>query len=135
MIKNINLGKELVVKAKNKVGIMAGISKILADHGINIEGVAGYVQGDEAFLMMVTSDDLRAGDAIKKAGYNATEREVVIVDLENKTGALKVLTEKLAAIGIDMKYIYGTTCLEGCPAKIILSTTDNEKAVVEVKKK
>ncbi len=135
MIKNINIGKEIVVKAKNKVGIMADIAKLLADHGINVEGVAGYVQGDEASLMMVTSDNLRASDAIKKKGYNVSEKEIIAVDLENKPGALKVLTAKLASVGIDMKYVYGTTCSEGCPARIILSTTDNEKAVVEAMKK
>lgn len=135
MIKSINLGKEIVIKVKNKVGIMADISKLLADHGINIEGVAGYVQGGEASLMFVTDDNLRACDAIKKKGFSPVEKEVVVVDLENKAGALKVLSGKLASVGIDINYIYGTTCLEGCPAKIVMSTTDNEKAVVEVNKK
>lgn len=136
MIKSVNLGKEIVVKAKNKVGIMADLSKLLADHGVNIEGVAGYVQGDEASLMIVTSDNLRACDAIKKKGYsNVTEKEIVMVELENKPGALKVLAAKLAQDGIDIKYIYGTTCLEGCSARIVMSTTNNEKVVVAAKKK
>ena len=136
MIKDIKLAKEIVVKVKNKVGIMADISELLADHGINIEGAAGYVQGDEASIMIVTNDNLRAGDAIKKKGYKeVVEKEVVIVDLENKPGALKVLTGKLAAEGIDVRYMYGTTCVEGCPGRLIMSTTDNEKVVVAAKKK
>lgn len=131
MIRNANLGKELVLTAANKVGILADISKLLADHGINIEGVAGYVVSKEAKLMFVTNDNLRAGDAIKKKGYkDVKEHEVIIVDLENKAGALKVLTHKLLAEKIDINYVYGTVCAGGCPAKLVLSTSDNEKAIV-----
>ena len=136
MVKNVNLAKEIVVTAENKVGLLAGMSKILADHGINIEGVAGYEMGNEAKLMFVVSDTLRAKEALEKAGYNKTkEYEVIVVDLENKPGALKGITAKLAAEKIDIKYMYGTTCSEGCPARIILATDSNEKALVALKTK
>lgn len=135
MIRSANLGKELLVTITNKVGILANISKILADHGINIEGVAGYASGNEAKIMIVADDTLRAKEAIVKAGYKSTkENEVVVVDLDNKPGALKSITAKLAAEKIDIRYIYGTVCPEGCPARIILSTSDNEKALVSFNK-
>ena len=134
MIRNVNLGKELVVTVSNKVGILANISKILADHGINIEGVAGYAAGNEAKIMIVANDTLRAKEALQKAGYKATkENEVVVLDLENKPGALKSITAKLAAEKIDIRYTYGTACPKGCPARIILATSDNEKALVSLK--
>ena len=131
MVKDANLGKEIVVTEKNKIGILANISKILADHGINIEGVAGYAAGGEAQIMLVAEDNLRAADAIKKAGYKSVkENEVVVVDLINKPGALKNITAKLVSGGIDIKYAYGTVCSGECPAKLVLSTSNNEKAVV-----
>ena len=136
MIKDANLGKELIVKMPNKVGILANISKILADRGINIEGVAGYAANNEASIMFVADDTLSAKEALHKGGYeNIKENEVVVVDLENKPGALKAITAKLAAEKIDIKYAYGTACPEGCPARIILSTSDNEKALVSFKAK
>jgi hypothetical protein len=111
------------------------MSKLVADHGINIDAVAGYAANNEAKIMLVTGDNLRAGDALRKAGYNALkEEEVVVVDLENKPGALKNITASLAAQGIDIKHVYGTVCSAGCPAKIVLSTSDNEKALVAFKK-
>jgi hypothetical protein len=58
----------------------------------------------------------------------------VIVELEDKTGALKDIAEKLAKDDIDIKQIYGTTCPGGCPAKIVLSATDNTKALAAFKK-
>lgn len=136
MVKDANLGKEIVMTVPNKVGILANVSKILADHGINIEAVAGYVAKDEATIMLVAEDTLRAKEAIQKAGYkNTKENEVIVLDLENKPGALKSITAKLAAEKIDIKYAYGTACPTGCPARLVLSTTANEKALVSLKTK
>ena len=134
MIKNAKMGKELVVTVPNKMGTMANISKILADHGINIEGVAGYVMGNEAKIMIVADDILRAGEALKKAGFKAIEtKEVVVLELENKPGALKSLSAKISDAKIDIRYIYGTTCSGGCAATLIVATNDNEKALVVFK--
>jgi len=134
MIKSVNLGKELVVTAPNKIGILANISKILADHGINIEGVAGYAANNEAKIMLVVDDTLRGREALEKNGYKTIkENEVIVVVLENKPGALKGITAKMVAEKIDIKYTYGSACPEGCPARLILSTSDNERALVVFK--
>jgi len=134
MVRSVSLAKEIVVTVENKVGVLAGVSKVLANHGMNIEGVAGYEMGNEAKLMFVVTDTLRAKEALVKAGYgNVKEHEVVVVNLENRPGALKGITAKLAAGKINIKYMYGTTCPEGCPAGIILSTDSNEKALVALK--
>jgi hypothetical protein len=136
MITNARLGKEIVVTLANKIGLLADMTKLIADHGVNIETLAGYADKDgSAKIMMVTEDNQRVGDALKKAGYKSLiEREVVIVDLENKVGALKQVGAKLAAEGIDIKHVYGTSCAAGCPAKLVLSTNDNEKALLAFKK-
>lgn len=136
MVKDANLGKELVVAVPNKVGILADISKLLADRGINIEGVAGYAVASEAKIMLVVEDTLRAKEALAKSGYKIIkENEVVVVSLENKTGALKDITARLAKENIDISHAYGTACSAGCPAKIVLATTNNEKALVLFKEK
>ena len=135
MIKNANLGKEIVISVPNKVGVLANISKVLADHGINVEGIAGYSANNEARIMLVADDTLRAKEALIKAGYkSAKENEVVLVILENNPGALKSLSAKLVAEKIDIKYTYATACSADCPAKMVLATSDNEKALVSFKK-
>lgn len=132
MLKNANLGKEVSITIVNKIGILADMSKILTDQGINIEAVAGYAKDNqkEAEIIFVTDDNFRAVDALRNSGYQSTkEREVIIIELENKPGALKNITTQLAQNNIDIKYIYGTTCPAGCPARIVLSTSDNEKTL------
>jgi len=136
MLKSAQMGKEIVVTVVNKIGVLADISKILADHGLNILAIAGYAaENNTAKIMVICDDNLRAGDALRKAGYNSNkESEVVIVSLENRTGAMKFVANKLASEGIDIKHIYGTTCPGECPARIVLSTSDNEKALVAFNK-
>lgn len=135
MVKNAEMGKEILITLTNKIGILANMTKVLGDHGINIEGVAGYALGNEAKIMIVADDELRAKEALIKAGYKSIkEKEVIVVDLVNKAGALKSITAKLAEEKIDILYTYGTACPEGCPARLIISTSDNEKALVAIKK-
>lgn len=137
MIKNAVLGKEIVVTVVNKIGVLADISKILAGQRINIEAVAGYAgENNQAQIMLVTEDNLRGVDILRKNNYNnIKESEVVVVELENTAGALKNATAKLASEDIDIKYIYGTTCTCAGSSRIIFSTVNNAKAVVAFKKK
>ncbi|MFA5275620.1 MAG: hypothetical protein WC417_01845 [Candidatus Omnitrophota bacterium] len=135
MIKAVKLGQEIQIGTGNKAGVLANVSKLLSEKGINIEGVAGHVINNEAKIMVITNDALRAKDALSKAGYKEVkENQVIIIELENKLGALKTVTSVLAEGKIDIKQIYGTACVAGCPAQLVLSTSDNDKALVELKK-
>ena len=135
MVKNVRLGKEILIRTKNKVGVLADISTMLSDHGINIDAIVGYGEGEKAEIMLVADDSRRACDALNAANYEAVqEREVVVLDLENKPGALKSVSSLLAAENIDINYIYGTTCAASCPARIVMSTNDDQKALLTLKK-
>lgn len=134
MIKGAHLGKEIFITVKNRVGILSSLSKTLADHGINIEATSGYVVGDTGIITLMTGDNLRAKEALQKDGFNAEEKEIVLVELENKPGVLKTITAKLAAEGIDIQYEYCATCSRGCPTRLILSTNNNQKALLTLKK-
>lgn len=135
MVKQVTMAKEIVVTVVNKIGILADMSSLLGDMAVNIEAVAGYAAANEAKIMLVTSDNTRAVDDLKKKGYkNIRENEVLLIDLENKPGALKLITTKLAQETIDIKQVYGTVCGSGCPAKLVLSTDNNQKAFVALKK-
>jgi len=135
MIKGVQLGKEIVVMVANKAGVLADMSRIITDSRANIEAVAGYAVGSEAKIMLVTDDNSRVAGVLKKAGYaSLKEGSVILVDLENKIGALNDVTAKLAAERIDIKYIYGAVCSAGCPSRIVISSDNNEKAVAALKK-
>ena len=131
MIKSLALGKEISVVVVNEIGALSKMTSFLVNHGINVEAIAGYSNniGDQAGLMFVTNNNVEAVETLISNGYVDTkENEVIIVELENTPGALKNISERLAQNNVNITYIYCTTCMGGCPAKIILSTTDNMRA-------
>lgn len=136
MIKSVTLGEELVITTKNKVGLLADISEMLAQRGINIESALGYESGNTAKLMLVTSANLTILGELKKRKYKSVkETEVVMVELDNKPGALKVVTTELKKAGIDIKYLYVTSPLTlGGGSRMVLQTSDNEEAMALLSK-
>ena len=137
MLKSVSMGREVSITVVNEIGVLADMSKILSDSKVNIEAVVGYAKenGKEAEITVLTNDNVEAIEALKKNNYTAIkENEVLVLELDNKPGALKTITARIATEGVDIKYIYGTTCGGASPAKIVMSTTDDAKAVELLKK-
>lgn len=137
MIKNITLGEEITITTKNKVGILADVSKMLANKGINIEAALGYEIGPVAKLLVITNANLVIVNELKKMKYKSVkETEVLLVDVENKPGALKVVATEMKENKIDIKYIYLTpcTCAVKGSSRMVLQTSDNERAMAALGK-
>ena len=137
MIKNIMLGEEVTITTKNKVGILADVSMMLANQGINIEAALGYEIGPMAKLLIITSANLVIVNELKKKKYKSVkETEVLLVDLENKPGALKVVATEMKENKIDIKYMYITpcTCANKGSSRMVLQTSDNERAMALLSK-
>jgi len=135
MVKNAFIWKEITLTTKNKIGLLANIAKIIADHGINIEGIVGYSMDDEASIMIVAENITAAKETLLQSGFSVRDNEVVVVDLQNKPGALKSLAMKIAEQNIDIKYIYGTVTLEEGISRLVLATSANERTLVLLKGK
>jgi len=121
--------KELNFMAPDKVGLLNEISKSLADAGVNIVSLTAYEMDGNASFMMVTSDSSKASEVLGSKGYKVDLNEVVLYELENKIGAMTSVTDKLAAAGINMRYMYGTTGTPDTPALLVFASDNNAKAV------
>lgn len=132
MIKNIVIGEEITITTENKIGILADVSKMLANKGVNIEAVLGYEVGLKAKLLVVTNANLVIVNELKRMKYKSVEEtEVLLVDLDNKPGALKVVATEMKENKIDIKHIYLTpcTCAIKGSSRMVLQTSDNERAM------
>lgn len=132
MIKNLVRAKEISVITRNEVGALSRMMSFLVNHGINVETIAGYSNntGDQGNLVFITNNNTEAiGELIGNGYENITERDVIVVELENRPGALKNISEILALSKISIDYVYCTTCSGGCAAKVVLSTPDNDRAI------
>ena len=137
MIKNVMLGEEITITTRNKVGILADVAMMLANKGINIEAVLGYEVGITGKLLLITSANIIIINELRKKRYKLVkEREVILVDLENKPGALKVVATEMKENKIDIRYAYVTpcTCANKGSSRMVLQTSDNERAMVLLSK-
>ncbi len=137
MIRKASLTRQIYLTVDDEVGVLNRIADYLSDRGLNIEAVAGYEMAGtgKARVMLVVEDTRRATDLLKQKGFNALEeREEIVVELENKPGALKSVTSILAAKGINIRQIYGTMSSEKAPVRVVMATSDNQSALVTLKK-
>lgn len=129
--------KEIFLTVVNRPGVLNTITAYLADRGINIEGVVGLglKDKDTAIVLMVVDDTRRALDALKEGDIGfAVEREAVMLEIQNRPGALLSITKILAQRGINIDHIYATKSSADAPARVILSTNDNEKTFIALRK-
>ncbi|MEA3470088.1 MAG: ACT domain-containing protein [Thermodesulfobacteriota bacterium] len=137
MLRSASMTKEIMLTVVNKPGMLNTIVAYLADRGIKIEGIVGLgMKGkDKALVMMVVDDTRRAMDALKEGniGYVA-ERDAVLLEIKNRPGALLSITKILAQMGINIDHIYATKSSVDAPARVVLSTSDNEKTFVALRK-
>ena len=45
MVKDVRIGKEIVIAVEDKPGVLAGISSLIADHGISITAITASGAG------------------------------------------------------------------------------------------
>jgi hypothetical protein len=121
------MAKEAIVRMNNRVGVLAQVTKSLADMGLNIEAVIATVEGAEAVIRIVTSDHQRTVDALRDQRLEVQEARVVVAEVEHRPGLLREITEKLARQHIDLSYLYSTALGDKC--LVVFSTTNDDWAV------
>ena len=65
---------------------------------------------------------------LKGAGYDVSENNVILIEIDHKPGILRKLTEKLQSNKIDIVNIYGGALHDGEKGVLVFSTTDNHQA-------
>ena len=120
-----------MVKITNRIGILADLAKVLADRGVNLLAIDAYALADQAFVRLITDDNLRAMDVLKEHGYNPHEEDVILLTIPHKPGMLRRVSEILAEAMIDTHHIYVTTTELGGDCCVVLHTANDDKALVQ----
>ena len=97
------MGTQFVVQLDNRPGSFAGLTRALAERGINLRGISGGGTGVCAYTVLETDDDDATRAVLRSSGYPYVEGETLIVQVEDKPGGLAAVAEKLAAAGVDIR--------------------------------
>jgi len=123
------MAKEAIVQINNRPGMLAQITKGLADKGINIDAVIATLDGTAAIIRLVTSDHQGTLNTLREQQLEVQESKVVVVEALHRPGLLQRITEKLARENMDLFYLYATAA-EADKCLVVLSSTNNEWAVM-----
>lgn len=116
---------EIFVILENKPSMLGDLCSYLAENEINIEAIGVFHDTAKLYVKNVT----KAVKLLSKANYTTELREVLLVDLENRPGALAEVTSKLGNKGINIEYCYGTLSRKGNATSIILDVSNIDKTM------
>ena len=113
----------------NKVGALAAATRALAAAKVNIEGLSVVDTADTGEVRMIVSSAPKAERALAKAGVGYSTQAVEVIELADKTGTLADFAAKLAKKGVNIHYIYGSTCscAEGSRCRLVVGANDLKK--------
>jgi hypothetical protein len=116
--------KDLTVPLENRPGTLAALGEATGKAGINIEGMSGDNRLGEVLHILV-EDAGAARAALEQVGIDVgEEREVLVVEIEDRPGTLGDVARKLAEAGVNVELVYPT--FGG--VRVVLGVDDPEKA-------
>jgi hypothetical protein len=125
---NARHGKGMVVRTTNKVGALAEFSKVVAESDVRILAMSTWVEDTEAVIRLICDDTLRMMEVLRERGYDAQDRDVVLVDAAYQPGILRHLTETLANENIDIFHLFASA-IDKNECVAVLNSSDNDRAI------
>jgi len=101
---------DLTIEVENTPGALAEVASAVSDAGVNLAAATCIGNGERAELHILVPhpEPVRHALAIAHLGVNR-EREVVVVDVEDRPGALADLARKVARAGVNIELVYIAT--------------------------
>ena len=102
---------DLVIDIENTPGALAQVAAAISDAGVNIAAATCIGSGERAELHILVPHPEAAKHslAISHQVSVTREREVVVVDVEDRPGVLADLTRRIARAGVDLDLVYVAT--------------------------
>jgi hypothetical protein len=101
---------DLVIDIENTPGALAQVADAISDAGVNIAAATCVGPGERAELHILVPHAEAARHALAISHVAVTrEREVVVVEVEDRPGVLASLTHKIARAGVDLDLVYIAT--------------------------
>ena len=102
---------DLVIDLENTPGALAQVAAAISDAGVNIAAATclGTGRSAELHILVKHAEAAKHSLAISHGVTVSREREVVVVDVEDRPGVLADLTRRIARAGVDLDLVYVAT--------------------------
>jgi hypothetical protein len=118
---------DLTVILRDRPGELARLGEVTGSAGVNIHGMAAFTgEGRGVIHVLVDDGDVqRAVQALKAARLGvADEREVLVIDVDDRPGSLGELARELADANVNVELAY--PAFDG--VKLVVATDDMASA-------
>jgi len=101
---------DLVIEITNEPGALARVAAAISDAGVNLAAATcmGGAEQVELHILVPHAEPVRHALSVSQLAVTR-EREVVVVEVEDRPGVLADLTRKVAKAGIDLDLVYVAT--------------------------
>ncbi|MDP3919620.1 MAG: ACT domain-containing protein [Candidatus Omnitrophota bacterium] len=120
---------QLSVFLPNRPGVLARTCSILSDAGVNILAMAVHDTVDNAVVRFLVDHPTKALLLLEQEELYVLEQEVVVVDMDNETGALTRVCQALAEADINIHYAYCTAMKAQQTGSLVLKTDQAERTL------
>lgn len=98
--------KQISVFLENKYGRLAAVTRLLADHGINIRALSIADTSDFGILRLIVNQPEEAYQVLKINSFTVSMTEVIGVEIPDQPGGLAGVLEVLGQANINIEYLY-----------------------------
>jgi hypothetical protein len=121
------LARDLTIVLRDRPGELARLGQATGEAGVNIQGMCAFAGDGRGIIhVLVLDEDAEAAQrALEEAGMGvADDREVLVVDVEDRPGTLGELARDLGEAGVNIELAY--TTFGGI--KLVIATDDLDSA-------
>lgn len=118
------LVSQIAVFLENRQGRLNELAAALAADKIDILTMTIADTQDFGIVRLITTDNAKAQNSLRKAGFTVTESELVGVEINDVPGALAKVLKILSEGKIDIEYMYSYARTEGHNAVILFKVKE-----------
>ncbi|MFW6414687.1 MAG: ACT domain-containing protein [Thermodesulfobacteriota bacterium] len=121
--------EQISVFLENRTGRLSDVTKTLQQNDINIRALSLADTSDFGILRLIVSDNEKAKNSLKEAGFTVGRTTVVPVEVEDQPGGLHKILEILSSNGINVEYMYAFVQQSGQNAVLIFRFDRTDQAI------
>jgi len=116
--------KDFVLIPDDKPGVLARLGEACGAAGINIEGISAFTGQGKGVVHVLVADPQHALETLSAAGLDVrAARDVVVLDIEDRPGALGEICRRLAGADVNIEQAY-----LAAGTRLVLAVDDIDKA-------
>jgi hypothetical protein len=121
--------KETVLRAPNRVGLLAEVTERLYAKSVNVLGIRAWAEDDTGVFLIFTENSRLATEALETLPDSTiTSGQVIEAVIPNDRGQLAAVSRVLADANIDVREIH-MTAGDALTADLVIRTADDTAAL------